>query len=331
MSSLTFIPSAHAPRYIPVSPNLDFTTALVQRQNRPFSPEVSELSPLCIPAVSAALSSGYTTLVLSPDCAASQLGNGPSKDVVFSPQPDGEDGEIDNSGSSSSIEIYLSSLGLENTTPSIFASVAENEHSASSFSSMEGVDQNDEKVSIQVVPLEMPPAPLHQTIPLPDVTPDREPQSALPSSPSQPEMVFHHHRTTIDTASMTAPVLPTGDSQEFVQDCIDIDTPNKTPNVYINGLPPHFPEEQLYALAAPFGPVRSVRTFARHVKDSESGYGFVLFEAVEAAEKWILSLRRYRNLHPTFSKQVHKIPGISYTQLPPPSTVSGHSLSDKWN
>ncbi|KAM6492239.1 hypothetical protein JOM56_011963 [Amanita muscaria] len=130
---------------------------------------------------------------------------------------------------------------------------------------------------------------------------------------------------------MTAPVLPTGDSQEFVQDCIDIDTPNKTPNVYINGLPPHFPEEQLYALAAPFGPVRSVRTFTRHVKDSESGYGFVLFEAVEAAEKCILSLRRYRNLHPTFSKQVHKIPGISYTQLPPPSTESGLSLSDKWN
>lgn len=50
----------------------------------------------------------------------------------------------------------------------------------------------------------------------------------------------------------------------------------KTANVYINGLPPHFPEDQLFALAAPFGGVRSVRTFTRHVRDSESGYGFVL-------------------------------------------------------
>lgn len=55
---------------------------------------------------------------------------------------------------------------------------------------------------------------------------------------------------------------------------------HKTPNVYINGLPPHFPEEQLYALAAPFGEVKSVRTFTRHVRDSESGYGFVLYVLV---------------------------------------------------
>jgi hypothetical protein len=32
----------------------------------------------------------------------------------------------------------------------------------------------------------------------------------------------------------------------------------------------------LYALTAPFGEVKSVRTFTRHVRDSESGYGFVL-------------------------------------------------------
>ncbi|KAG6822926.1 hypothetical protein H0H93_004579, partial [Arthromyces matolae] len=53
------------------------------------------------------------------------------------------------------------------------------------------------------------------------------------------------------------------------------DSSGKTPNVYINGLPPHFPEDQLYALASQFGSVRSVRTFTRHVRDSESGYGFV--------------------------------------------------------
>ncbi len=107
-------------------------------------------------------------------------------------------------------------------------------------------------------------------------------------------------------------------SDIYLNDCINIDSSHKTPNVYINGLPPHFPEEQLYALAAPFGAIRSVRTFTRHVKESESGYGFVLyvslrfvvlvlntdfrFETVESAEKCIMSLRRYRNLHPTFSK-----------------------------
>ncbi|KAG6863567.1 hypothetical protein C0991_005021, partial [Blastosporella zonata] len=98
----------------------------------------------------------------------------------------------------------------------------------------------------------------------------------------------------------------------------DPDPTGKTPNVYINGLPPHFPEDQLYALAAPFGAVRSVRTFTRHVRDSESGYGFVLFEKVGDAEKCIVSLRRYRNLHPTFSKQAHKIPG---TRPAPPLDI----------
>jgi hypothetical protein len=49
------------------------------------------------------------------------------------------------------------------------------------------------------------------------------------------------------------------------------------PNVYINGLPPHFPEDQLYALTSPYGPVRSVRSFTRHIGDRASGYGFVLY------------------------------------------------------
>ncbi|KAF8193207.1 hypothetical protein K438DRAFT_1969697 [Mycena galopus ATCC 62051] len=88
---------------------------------------------------------------------------------------------------------------------------------------------------------------------------------------------------------------------------------DKTPNVYINGLPPNFPEDQLFALASPFGAVRSVRSFTRHVGDAETGYGFVLFDSIAAAEKCINSLRRYRNLHPTFSK-VHKIPGTMYSQ-----------------
>jgi hypothetical protein len=41
----------------------------------------------------------------------------------------------------------------------------------------------------------------------------------------------------------------------------------RIPNVYINGLPPNFPEEQLYALTKDFGGVVSVRTFTRHVSD----------------------------------------------------------------
>ena len=41
----------------------------------------------------------------------------------------------------------------------------------------------------------------------------------------------------------------------------------RTPNVYINGLPPNFPEQDLFALARPFGNVKSVRSFTRHVSE----------------------------------------------------------------
>ncbi|KAF9525449.1 hypothetical protein CPB83DRAFT_859584 [Crepidotus variabilis] len=101
----------------------------------------------------------------------------------------------------------------------------------------------------------------------------------------------------------------------------------KTPNVYINGLPPHFPEDELFKLANEFGPIRSVRTFTRHVRDSESGYGFVLFENMDDAEQCIISLRKYRNLHPTFSKQIHKIPGTNYTAGPSTSSSSSWQAS----
>ncbi|KAL1941721.1 hypothetical protein VTO73DRAFT_6721 [Trametes versicolor] len=93
------------------------------------------------------------------------------------------------------------------------------------------------------------------------------------------------------------------------------------PNVYINGLPPNFPEEDLLAMTSPFGSVLSVRTFTRHVSDKPSGYGFVLFESLDAAEKCIESLRKYRNLHPSFSKQVHKIPGTTYASAPSACTT----------
>ena len=69
---------------------------------------------------------------------------------------------------------------------------------------------------------------------------------------------------------------PDTKSVDVTDGTLSLSDSNKTPNVYINGLPPHFPEDQLFALASPFGEIRSVRTFTRHVRDSESGYGFVL-------------------------------------------------------
>ncbi|KAG1729520.1 uncharacterized protein EDB91DRAFT_811654 [Suillus paluster] len=92
---------------------------------------------------------------------------------------------------------------------------------------------------------------------------------------------------------------------------------HRTPNVYINGLPPHFPEQELFALTRPFGEVKSVRSFTRHVSEKPTGYGFVLFNDVDSAEKCIDGLRKYRNLHPSFSKQLHRIPGTVYAQQSP--------------
>ena len=59
----------------------------------------------------------------------------------------------------------------------------------------------------------------------------------------------------------------------------------KTPNVYINGLPPHFPEEQLEALAAPFGEVKSVSlpTYRDSLSGKPKEFGFVKFMNVEVA------------------------------------------------
>ncbi|KAG2068535.1 hypothetical protein BDR04DRAFT_1232759 [Suillus decipiens] len=92
---------------------------------------------------------------------------------------------------------------------------------------------------------------------------------------------------------------------------------HRTSNVYINGLPPHFPEQELFALTRPFGEVKSVRSFTRHVSEKPTGYGFVLFNDVDSAEKCIEGLRKYRNLHPSFSKQIHRIPGTVYAQQSP--------------
>ncbi|KAK6975134.1 hypothetical protein R3P38DRAFT_2749038 [Favolaschia claudopus] len=164
-----------------------------------------------------------------------------------------------------------------------------------------------------------PNAPSVATIPLPPV----DGESAAHSSPSA---------ATAATPPSASPSSPASESVPAPIPAIDIQphekpsTEHKTPNVYINGLPPNFPEDQLFALARPFGIVRSVRSFTRHVGDAETGYGFVLFDDIESAERCINALRRYRNLHPTFSKQVHKIPGTPYANVQPASTLANPAL-----
>ncbi|EMD34808.1 hypothetical protein CERSUDRAFT_116992 [Gelatoporia subvermispora B] len=151
------------------------------------------------------------------------------------------------------------------------------------------------------------------------------PASQLPDAPqvqAQVPSVTHEQPQTRPQAQAPATLSTFAEAQPQPQpqpqgggDHIDV----RTPNVYINGLPPNFAEEQLLAMTREFGEVISVRTFTRHVSDRPSGYGFVLFETVEAAEKCIETLRKYRNLHPSFSKQIHKIPGTPYasaTTLP---------------
>ncbi|KAI9065627.1 hypothetical protein FKP32DRAFT_1590416 [Trametes sanguinea] len=116
-----------------------------------------------------------------------------------------------------------------------------------------------------------------------------------------------------------AATRPRRDEEVVVTAVAPPESPNdsepKPPNVYINGLPPNFPEEDLLAMCSPFGNVLSVRTFTRHVSDKPS------FERLSSAEKCIEALRKYRNLHPSFSKQVHKIPGTAYASAPSASNT----------
>ncbi|KAJ7466820.1 hypothetical protein B0H11DRAFT_1869691 [Mycena galericulata] len=199
----------------------------------------------------------------------------------------------------------------------------------------------------QSPPQSPPRAPARLSIPLPPVDeegPDFSPAPATSASaaaavplPSTPPAASVPSTTSTPSAppnSAASLLAPTHASTTTLPQTNVRAEPTQTPNVYINGLPPSFPEDQLFALAAPFGAVRSVRSFTRHVGDTETGYGFVLFETLAAAEKCINSLRRYRNLHPTFSKQIHKIPGTMYTHASssapqPPVPSSATSASPK--
>jgi hypothetical protein len=130
-----------------------------------------------------------------------------------------------------------------------------------------------------------------------------KPSNSFPSLSSLPSLTASDSTVSI------------GSTQSAYQQPEDSSLGARTPNVYINGLPPHFPEDQLFALTAPFGPVKSVRSFTRHVGDRASGYGFVLFEDIDSAQRCIDSLKQYKNLHPSFSKQIHKIPGTPYFHM----------------
>ncbi|KAJ7121441.1 hypothetical protein C8R44DRAFT_876846 [Mycena epipterygia] len=88
----------------------------------------------------------------------------------------------------------------------------------------------------------------------------------------------------------------------------------KTPNVYINGLPPYSREDQLLAITGPFSEVLSVRCFTRRTTKAASGYGFALFRTLVAAEKSIMTLKR-SDLYPSFSE-------VTSCALPTPTSSS---------
>ncbi|KAJ7599197.1 hypothetical protein C8J56DRAFT_1158172 [Mycena floridula] len=204
-------------------------------------------------------------------------------------------------------EILLSSLSLE---PGEI-----HEESPANASSDDGkvVDES----------INLPSAPTRQYIPLPEI--EIHPASIC-IDPSSPCTTNTAALAAVDSRSSSHTQTPVPSPSSEAQ-ASATDSSFKTPNVYINGLPPHYPEDQLFELTSPFGTIRSVRSFTRHVGEKESGYGFVLFETIEAAEKCIQSLRRFRNLHPTFSKQIHKIPGTPYVHAGQPGDSHGSTTS----
>ncbi|KAG7448383.1 uncharacterized protein BT62DRAFT_703275 [Guyanagaster necrorhizus] len=214
-------------------------------------------------------------------------------------------------GSSASEDAGTLLRSLRIGSPSATASISD--HELGEITDVTTSPHRGDRASPSALPSSpevLPGAPSKKAIYIP--LPDIEIHQAAPSS-------YMNSTTVTGSGSVPVPLDQNVNRDDLYQDS------NKTPNVYINGLPPNYPEDQLFELAAPFGPVRSVRSFTRHVGEKESGYGFVLFETIDAAEKCIESLRRFRNLHPTFSKQVHKIPGTAYARAP--SISSGHSAS----
>ena len=87
------------------------TPVLSLASSQPAPAHQPELSPLCIPAIPTALSAdtpSQTTAVAGPEGHSSH--NGLNKDLSSGSQ----EGELEDSVESSDVEIFLSSLGLEN-------------------------------------------------------------------------------------------------------------------------------------------------------------------------------------------------------------------------
>ncbi|KAJ7770013.1 hypothetical protein B0H16DRAFT_1686077 [Mycena metata] len=159
------------------------------------------------------------------------------------------------------------------------------------------------------------------------VTPSESLPPSPPSPPTEPKSPEFSSNRPRDAPYRTRPPIDS--------DC------EKSPNVYINGLPPNFRDDQLLAITAPFGEIVSVRTFTRTNTKNPSGYGFVLFvfnalefKTLAAAEKCIVALKR-SDLHPSFSKfpKVNKPPRIvcspNSPSLPTRSSSSSSLNSDR--
>ncbi|KAJ7436804.1 hypothetical protein B0H11DRAFT_2294672 [Mycena galericulata] len=148
---------------------------------------------------------------------------------------------------------------------------------------------------------------------LPPASPPRPAGSTFSFSiePKSPEFSSNRHKDRVAFGSISTSVA----AHELEQ------SSSQTPNVYINGLPPHFREDQLFVIAAPFGGVRSVRCFTRHTTRAASGYGFVLFHALAAAENFILTLRR-SGIQASLSK-VNKPPRA----VPTPADLSSYTTA----
>ncbi|KAF8510087.1 hypothetical protein JB92DRAFT_3144477 [Gautieria morchelliformis] len=79
--------------------------------------------------------------------------------------------------------------------------------------------------------------------------------------------------TTVSSSTPVPSASPSPSSPaSAVAAACSTNTPNplQTTNVYINGLPPHFKAEQLYALTSQFGTVLSCRTYTRQLAECPS-------------------------------------------------------------
>ncbi|KAE9385871.1 hypothetical protein BT96DRAFT_949530 [Gymnopus androsaceus JB14] len=81
----------------------------------------------------------------------------------------------------------------------------------------------------------------------------------------------------------------------------------KSPNVYINCLPLHYPEDQLFELCSLFGEIQSMRSFTRYAGEKES-----LKQSKQPKKMHPISLSIQKP-----SSDISKVPSMPYTQNQP--------------